>query len=237
VTISGGRIGGSVISSTSTISVSGNSTVYGGAKAASSITVSNPATVNGTQSPNTSGIGSPPALTYPTYTYSASDWTPPGVSPQTSCANATTAISTWTTGDLYIRLTAGTGQCNLQSKVLPGNLAILTDGGITFPSNTKFTTTTGTHTVYLFTGMTGSCGDVISNSNSGIVAPLKVLLFTPSTCSTTINSNSWNASGQLFSGTVNFNSNSAITYAPISLPNTTGTGSLIDIVYKREVTS
>jgi cytoskeletal protein CcmA (bactofilin family) len=67
VSIGGGKIGTDVISSTSTVSVSGNTRVYGNAKAGSTITVQSPAQVLGTQSPNTSGISSPPSLTYPTY--------------------------------------------------------------------------------------------------------------------------------------------------------------------------
>ena len=234
VSVSGGRIGGSVTSSASTIAVSGNTRVSGDAKAGSTITVSNPAQVLGTQSPNTPGIANPPSLTYPTYTYNSSDW--PGIQTQTSCSGATTAISSWTSGDLYIRLT-GCLSLTVSSKTLPGNLGILTDGSISFPSNTRWMSTTGVHNVYLFTGMAGTCGDLSASSNSGISGPLQVLLFTPGACTVTVNSNSWNASGQIFSGTVNFNSNTTMAYAPVSLPNGNGTGSYVDVVYRCEIKS
>jgi hypothetical protein len=97
--------------------------------------------------------------------------------------------------------------------------------------------TTGVHNVYLFTGLAGTCGDLTASSNSGISGPLQVLLFTPGTCTVTVNSNSWNASGQIFSGTVNFNSNTTMAYAPVSLPNGNGTGSYVDIVYRCEIKS
>jgi hypothetical protein len=237
ITVSGGKIGHDAISSTSTITLSGNTKVYNNAKAASSISVSNPASIAGTQSPNTAGISNPPSLTYPSYTYSASDW--PGVVSQSSCAGATTAISNWTTGNLYIRLT-GCASFSLANKVLPGNLAILSDGTITFPVNTYLTnSSSNVYSVYLFTGLTGTCGNFTTAANSGIGKNLKALIYTPSTCSASINSNSWNASGQVFAGTITFSSNTSVTYAPVDLPAVSldSASLLVDIVYKRETYS
>jgi cytoskeletal protein CcmA (bactofilin family) len=244
VSIGGGRVGTDVISSTSTVSVSGNTRVYGNAKAASTITVLSPAQILGTQSPNTSGIGDPPSLTYPTYNsttfnnYGSADF--PGYVNQGSCSGAQTAINNWTSGNLYIRLTGCTTFNPPSISSMPGNLAILTDGGITMTTGTKFMTTGNTsRAVYLFTGMTGTCGNFTAQSNTGFGPNLKVLLYTPQSCSVTIQSNSFNASGQIFSGTITFSSNTSFTYAPVPLPTETAgaSGVLVDVVYKREVAS
>jgi hypothetical protein len=272
VKVSGGWIGGAVISSGSTtttcptgsspasasICLSGNTTVGAltseGAKAGGAISVKSPAVVNGTQSPNTSGIGNPPAQTYPTYDSAkftqsgATDF--PGYVTSTSCSAAQTAINNWTTGNLYIRLTGCPSFTQLPTKAVPGNLAILTDGGITMTTPTKLTNGDASgagHTVYLVTGLSQSStaatctsgGDFVAQANTGFGSNLKSLLFTPQACQVTINSNAFNGSGQIFSGRINFNSNTSLTYAPISLPSEPAgiSGVYVDIVYKREVTS
>jgi hypothetical protein len=266
VKVSGGWIGGAAISSGTTtttcatgsspasasICLSGNTTVgaltSGGAKAGGAISVKSPAVVSGTQSPNTSGIGNPPSQTYPSYTFTAGDW--PGYVTSTTCSDAATRINNWTTGNLYIRLTGCADFSQIPTKALPGNLAILTDGGITMTTPMKLTNgdvSGATHTVYIFTGLSQSStaptcssgGNLTAQANTGFGSNLKTVIFTPQACTVTINSNSFNGTGQIFSGTINFNSNTSLTYAPVSLPTETAgsTGVYVDIVYKREVTS
>jgi hypothetical protein len=277
VKISGGWIGGGVISSGTTttpcppglipasasICVSGNTTVgaltSGGLKAGGAISVkSPPAVVSGTQSPNTSGIANPPAQSYPSYTYTSGDWTGTAVvggstvnNPvPANCTSAQTAINGWTSGNLYIRLTGCPSFTLLPTKNVPGNLAILTDGGITMTTPTKVTNgdaTGASHTVYLFTGLSQSStaptcssgGNFVAQANTGFGSNLKTIVFTPQACSVTINSNAFNATGQIFSGAINFNSNTTLTYSPIALPSEGAgfAGVYVDTVYKREVTS
>lgn len=266
VRVDGGWIGGAVISAGSTttacapgsspasasICVSGNTTVgaltSGGAKTGGVISVKSPATVNGTLSPGTSGIANPPTQTYPSYTFTAGDW--PGYVTKTTCTDALNAINTWASGDLYIRLTGCSDFTQLPTKALPGNLAILTDGAITMSTPAKLTNGDGTgaaHTVYFFTGLSQSStaptctsgGNFTAQANTGIGSNLKSIVFTPRACSTTIQSNAFNGTGQIFSGTINFASNGSFTYAPITLPQETETmvGVYVDPVYKREVSS
>lgn len=250
IKVSGGKIGGGLTSSGSTtttcppgsnpasasICVSGNTLVTGGAKTGGTISIkAPPASVTGTLAPGTSGIGAPPSIAYPTYTFTATDW--PGYVTDTSCANAVTRINNWNSGDLYIRLT-GCATFNPPSKVLPGNLAILTDGAVTFTTGTKWTTNSATPVnAYLFTGMTGSCGDFLAQANSSIGTNIKVLIFTPQACTATIQSNSWNSAGQIFAGTVRISANTNLAFAPVDLPGATAgaSGSLVDVVYRREV--
>jgi hypothetical protein len=235
LTMSGGRIDGAAISSTSTVALSGY-TFVGSAKAGGAITRQNPARVYGTTSPNTTGIGAPPSYSYPTYTWNAADW--PGYVTDTSCLAAQTRITNWTTGSLYIRLTGCPDLSVPQKANVPGNLGIISDGSITLPVGTNLATTSTTQlSVYFIAGVTGTCGNFTANSNSGVGANLKTLIYTPSGCTATMESNSSFASGQIFSGTVTLRSNAPFTFDSVSLPGTTDepVGSLVDIVYKREV--
>jgi hypothetical protein len=250
VTVSGGKIDGAAISSTSTVTLSGN-TYIGSAKAAGLITVQNPATVYGTQSPNTTGIGPPPSFPYPTYTFNAADW--PGYIPEIGCNAALTAYNAWTTGNLYMYLIPIL-PCTFtipSGKDLPGNLAVITNGSITLATGAKMTNTSLTQrSVYFFSGIGGSgCpagdtgtsvyGNFLANSNSGTGANIKTLIYTPSNCNATMESNSSFATGQIFSGNVWLRSNAPLTFASVDLPGSTSgsAGSLVDIVYKREITS
>jgi hypothetical protein len=250
VTISGGKIDGAAISSTSTVAVSGN-TYIGSAKAGSTITVQPPGTIYGTQSPNTSGIGAPPTFPYPTYTTVnlANDF--PGVLTKLTCTAAigsstdtpNTSFNSWVSGNLYLHLiTTSTSPCVVPRGIsLPGNLALISNGSITLNTGANFTSTTS-HNVYFFSGVGatgGACGDFLANSNSGTGANIKALVYTASNCTATLASNSSFASGQIFSGNVLLNSNSPLTFASVDLPGSQGgsAGSLVDIVYKREITS
>jgi hypothetical protein len=274
--ISGGTIEGQAISSTSTttacpggsnpanasICVSGNTNVYGGAKAVGEISVKTPAYVKAPLNRYTSGIGDPPTISYPTYTFTAGDWSDPPYVTKNSCADVITEINNWTTGNKYIRLTGSSGtNCTLSissPKTLPGNLAVLTDGGITMPSNTHLRSAMSTApTVYFFTGLStlndpaqASCtsaGHFVAQSNTSVAPDLtitptppspKLVVFTPNSCTTTFASNALNdAHGQVFSGTVTFASNQLFWYTPISLPEETAAqaaGYLVDPVYRRE---
>ena len=236
LTVSGGRIDGWAISSTSNDAISGN-TYIGNAKAAGTITVQNPAHVYGTQSPNTAGIGDPPsyASTLRTYTWNAADW--PGYVSDTSCSAAQTRINNWTTGNLYIRLTSCSDFSVPQKSNVPGNLGIISDGSITLPVGTTLTTSTGPFKVYFIAGATGTCGHFLANSNSGVGTNLKTLIYTPTTCTATMESNSSFASGQVFSGTVTMRSNAPFTFEAVSFPGTSEepVGALVDPVYRREV--
>jgi hypothetical protein len=239
LTVSGGRIDGTAISSTSTIGISGNTSVFN-AKAAGAITVqSPPARVYGTVSPNTAGIGPPPSYSYPTYTWNAADW--PDYITATSCLAAQSAITGWDPvvhPNLYIRLTGCSDLSVPQKSNVPGNLGIISDGSITLPVGTNLATTSTTpYRVYFIAGVTGTCGNFLANSNSGVGANLKTLIYTPGSCSATMESNSSFASGQIFAGTVTMRSNAPFTFESVSLPGTTDepVGSLVDIVYKREI--
>jgi hypothetical protein len=240
VNISGGRVDGSVISSTSTDTISGN-TYVNNATAAGAINVTSPpAHVYGTQSPFTSGIGPPPsfASTLRTYTWNAADW--PNYVNAASCAAAQTDLNNWTTGNLYIRLTGCatfTPTTFPKQTNLPGNLGIISDGSITLPIGMNLATSGGPYKVFFMAGITGTCGNFTANSNSGVGANLKTFIYTPTTCTATMESNSSFSSGQIFSGNVIMKSNAPFTFEAVSFPGTNEepVGALVDPVYRREV--
>ena len=58
-------------------------------------------------------------------------------------------------------------------------------------------------------------------------------MYTP--CEVSLSSNALVIEGQLFAGTVNFNSNANVTYLPISVPGVGIVSFDEDIVYMREV--
>ncbi|MFN2545475.1 MAG: hypothetical protein ABR600_13045 [Actinomycetota bacterium] len=236
-------VGGSATSSTSTITLTASSHVYGDAKAGGTITAGAGA-VSGSKYPNTSGIGVPPQSAYPTYTLDSSKWT--GVpynyvfQQVNTCAAATTALNTWVTGNLLLQLTGlGGTPCtwNPPTKILPGSLAIYDDGPMTFNTRTFWTALVGPYNVHLFVGMAAISGycNFQTNSNSGIGPNLNALIYVPSNCTATLNSNSSLASGQVFGGTVNFNANTSFKYNQVTIPGTTNPGFLEDVLYKREI--
>jgi hypothetical protein len=248
------------------ICLSGNTSVSGGAKAGGEIGIKSPAVVNGTKSPTTYGIGDPPTApglasgqTYPTYDVSNTaqlntDF--PGITNVSGCSAAQSAVDSWvdsgSTTAKYIRLTGcSTGfTFDRSSYALRGNLGIITDGPLTLGTPVRLSSYDSTpHTVYFFTGATQlndpsatpcSGGNFQALSGSAINFPLKALIFTPKACQALLNSNGFDVTGQIFSGTVLFKSNTNLHYSPITLGSDAvngSAGSLVDIVYKREVTS
>jgi Tfp pilus assembly protein PilX/cytoskeletal protein CcmA (bactofilin family) len=232
--------------STSTISVTNAAHIYGDAKAGSTITAGAGA-ISGNKYPNTP-TADPPTKTYPSApaltNFTGNGYTAATGSPFTgasACTSANTALTNWTTGNLVIQLNSlGATPCTLTppSKTLPGNLAILTDGPMTFTTRAYWTAGAGNpYNVYLFVGLTATSGycDFNTQSNSGMGPGLNVLVYVPSTCTASLKSNSSFASGQVFGGTVNFNSNTSLKYKQVSIPGTSAPGFLEDVIYKREI--
>jgi hypothetical protein len=242
------KVFGSVTSSTSTITLTQSSHIYGSATASGAITYPAGA-IDGYVSQNQGTLEAPPQKTYPAFSFVASDWTGAGYTNQqtftgtdaTPCNQASTALSNWTTGSLLLRLTSlGSTPCTLTAptKTLPGNLAILSDGPVRFNSNTRWTAGAGSpFNVFMMVGLAGISGycDFTILPNAGIGSGLNVLAYTPSTCTIDFQSNTSLASGQVFGGTVNVSANNSWNYKQVVVPGTSSSGFRQDIVYKREV--
>ncbi|HSH58935.1 MAG TPA: hypothetical protein VK988_04695 [Acidimicrobiales bacterium] len=242
VTMSGSaRIRGNATSSTSSITLGGQSRIYGSARAGTTISGG---TIDGTKTQN-SPSSPPPVRSYPTFVYSASDWINAGytVRDYTNCSTAVTDIRNWwgsSSGSNVVRVTGG---CNMtfpvnSSTTVRGNLAIVTDGSVTWDNNSRFAPASGTGpwNLHFFAGLSGvaPCG-LTANNNSGTNAGLKTLIYTHQACTVDINSNSAIAEGQIISGTVNVKQSFSFSYSQVAVPGTSGGGLKQDVRYKREV--
>ncbi|MDP9342455.1 MAG: hypothetical protein M3Q23_10265 [Actinomycetota bacterium] len=248
---SSATVRGNVTSSTSSISLTSAAHIYGNAKAGTSVSAASGA-IGGTRTQYLTSPA-PPLPTYPSFTFVSSDWTNAGYTNQqtwsgVSCTNAANYLqSNWTSGNLLMRLTSmGSSPCTLNppTKTLPGNLAIVTDGPVTFLPSTRWSATGGPYNVSIFAGLgavPGYC-NFTTTINSGIGANLNALIYVPKSdtlgnpCAITLNSNSSLASGQLYGGSVTMNSNSTFAYKQIAVPGASTSGFGETIVYEREVT-
>jgi hypothetical protein len=233
------RIRGSATSSTSSISLGGQSHVYGNARAGTSI---GGGVVDGTKTPN-SPSSPPPSRAYPTFTYNASDWLAAGytVRDYTSCSQAVSDITTWwgsTSGSNVVRVTGGCAMTFNSSVVVRGNLGIVTDGSVTLDNNNRFSTAPGTGpwNLQFFAGLSGitPCS-FTTNPNSGTNSGLNTLIYTNPACTVDLNSNSAIAEGQVIAGVVNIKKSVSFQYKQVSVPGVSGGGLRQDVRYKREV--
>jgi cytoskeletal protein CcmA (bactofilin family) len=234
---SNSRVLGNVTSSVSSVTLDSNSHVFGNARAGTTINTVGSAIIDGTRTPNAPSAP-PPSQAFPSYTFDPADWIAEGYSVQnfTSCSSARTFVNGIVSGDWVVRISAS---CDLQwssnSVVnVRGNLAIVSNGGLRMDSNSKFQNVGAPHTLHLIFGLarTNPC-NITFRSNTSISSGITTLLYTP--CVLDMTSNTFVVEGQMFGGTVNFNSNASLTYAPIDVPGVSSGLFDEDIVYIREV--
>jgi hypothetical protein len=232
------RIRGNATSSTSSITMVAQSTIYGYAKAGTTITGG---TVLGARTP-TSPSAAPPTQAYPTFTYNSTDWTSAGytVHPYTNnCAQAVTDLGTWwgaAAGTSHVIRNTGTCAINLTSATIKGNLAIVNDGSISINNNATLTPSGGPWNLYIFAGLSGAGGCSFSDGvNSSIAAGLNTLIYTPAACSVTLQNNSSLTQGQIISGTITAKKSLAFQFASVQVPSSGGGGFKEDVSYIREV--
>jgi hypothetical protein len=115
-----------------------------------------------------------------------------------------------------------------------GNLAVIADGSLTMDSNSGFVNEGDEHNLFLLFGLSGSTPcDINFRSNTVIGPGLKTVLYTP--CRVDMRSNTMIIEGQIFGGSVEFNSNASLTYNPIGVPGFGETTFDEDVLYTREV--
>ncbi|HEX8100567.1 MAG TPA: hypothetical protein VF660_10265 [Actinomycetota bacterium] len=241
--------------STGSIALSNPATIYGSAKAATTI---NGGTVTGSR--NTGQPSSPPTpRPYPTFTYCTSGCTTspttwsdagytiaPTFSGATACSDAVNYIkNTWTSGSLLVRIAAPGSTCTTTFGVnttynVYGNLAVISDGPVILSTNSRFapSPSTGVYNVYLYAGLSGVAPcNFTSNANSGFNPGIAALLYVPSNCTIDLLSNSTIAQGQLIGGTINFKHTVAMNFQPLTVPGGGVGGFKQDIKCKREIAS
>jgi hypothetical protein len=231
---------GRVRSSSSSIQVDNPAHVYGGARAATTITGSGQ--IDGTKVTN-SPTGPPPALTLPHFTYTATDWTNKGYTIMnfSSCTLAQTFINALPVGNYVVRITP---QCalswgNNSSFTLQGNLAIITDGSVTFQNRSNVSGSGATYNLYFIrpwvSGLScaGGANDINFSNNTNF-SSVNVAVYTQ--CAANMaNQNGQN--GQIFAGTVNITNQMGFNYVPILFPGAPQLGYDVFISYIREVTN
>jgi Tfp pilus assembly protein PilX len=241
------------------VDLSGSSTVFGTARSSkSSVTVTNPAhvygsaragttiggsgTIDGNQISNSPGAA-PPALTLPHITFNPTDWTSQGYTIVTFslCSVAQAYINALPPGNWVVRITP---QCalswanNSDFNIL-GNVAIITDGSVTFQNRSTITSVGNKYNLYFIrpwvSGLScaGGNNDVSFSNNTNFV---NLNLAVYSQC--TVNMANQNGqSGQIFAGTVNVTNQMEFNYVPILFPGENQVGYNVFISYIREVTN
>jgi Tfp pilus assembly protein PilX len=227
-----------VISSSSSIRLAaGSSRIDGDARAGTTITAG-ASQIGGLRTPN-SPSDPPPAEGLPAFPYNPSAWQAAGyqVTTFSNCTTARTFIEGITGGDHVVRITP---RCTLswsadRTVTVRGNLAIISDGDLSMGPRSRFISDgSPPHTLHLVFGLarTSPCGITFS-ANASIGAGLETLLYTP--CTITMNSSAVVVTGQMYAGSVAFNSATNITFKAISVPGV-GPGLFEeDIQYIREV--
>ena len=239
------RIRGNATSSTSSISMTSNSHVYGNAKAGTTIATG---IVDGYRTPNTAS-GPPPTHSYPAWTYTAADWI--GASPAYTIHGAYSDCTTlfnpggigtwWGAADATYHLVRVSGNCAINNSVtVKGNLAFIVDGNLTLGNSARFTPGTGAAAgpwnLYFFAGLGGAAGCQIQvQPHSGVDSGLPTLIYTPAACTANITSNSAITQGQIYGGTVNIKNSMSFQFARVAVPATGVGGFKEDVKYIREV--
>jgi cytoskeletal protein CcmA (bactofilin family) len=259
VSISQGTVNGDTYSTTGSISISVPAVIYGDAKAMT--TIANTAQIKGQSYPNTTDLTNPPAQAMPPLPYDLSKWTNAGYqlasgAPFTSCTTAKSWLtnplnlpSTPVVGlsyDYVVRIQPSPG-CTLSfgssdTVYLPGNVAILTDCGISMSGHPTFQSVGGNHALYMIAVSDTTCASgskAISTSNlaefNNVVAPdrLDVFIYSPSTVSL---GNQTAMNGQVYGSPVLATNQTTLNYIPVFVPGlTTVTGFRQNIQYLREV--
>jgi hypothetical protein len=237
---------GKATSSTSFITLD-TATVYGDAKAGTTITVSGNSAVKGTQTSN-SPSGPPPQLTFPQITYDSSKWIAAGYTINTfaTCIAAQAFINLAPSGNNVVRVTptCALSWGNNSTVTLNGNLAIFTDGSFTTQNQTTWNGSGGTRLLYVVrpyqsglacTPPTPSSYDVTVSNNTSFNS-INLLVY--SQCTVNFGNNNANGvNGQIIGGQVNITNQMVLNYRPLIVPGFNVTGYTPSIAYEREIPS
>jgi cytoskeletal protein CcmA (bactofilin family) len=238
---SGIQIMGNAQSSTSSITLSNNSHVYGNAKAGTTITGG---TIDGSKTPN-SPSGPPPQIPLPQVPYVRAEWVKAGytIMNYSSCALAKTFINSAPVGDYVVRITPACALSwgNNSTVNLKGNMAIITDGSYTLVNQNNWNGIGSKHTLFIIrpyqSGL--ACNPSpspydFSISNNTSYNNLQVFVY--SQCKIDFaNNNASGFDGQIIGGQVNINNQMTVNFKPITVPGFNKIGYRSDVSYLREI--
>ena len=235
----------------STTSLTGTGSINGSARAGT--TIASTLTVGGSKYEN-SPQGAPPSQAFPYVCWTAvagvcsaqsSNWTAAGytVNNYSDCTSARTFLTGGTiSGNVVVRINA---VCNLSIALndvitFTGNLAIITDGGITMANQNTWNGSTGKNLFLLVnyrSGLNCSSGSYnISTGNNSNFVNANVSFYTP--CAVIMN-NQNSFSGQIIGQSVTITNNFTMNFVPVLIPGAAERiiGFRQSIVYLREVTN
>ena len=239
------RVDGDLKSNSGAANGSNSASVGGNAYSGS--TIGSGLAVSGTKYPNYT-LGAVPTQTFPAFTYNASDWAGYTITTYTGATACTQARSLLTggtlTGNNVIRITGSTA-CTLTFSnntdiTVPGDLAVITDWGISMANSTSWDGTAGSVKKLMLLSTSGACGSGASSKNiteqnsTQYNAYINLMLYSP--CQITL-ANSNGFKGQVLGGTINISNQFTMYYTPVLVPGLGGTitGFTQDIAYVREV--
>jgi hypothetical protein len=240
---------GNATSSTSNIQLDNNSTVFGNAKAGTTISGG---TIKGTSTPN-SPSGPPPKTFLPQYVWDAKTqcaWTcaPPTGAGYTevdysSCAAAQAFITAGAVGNYVVRISPACALSWGNNSVINirGNLAIVTDGSIITQNQTTWNAVGGKWTMFFIVPYRSGLNctkpspyDISISNNTNFDNNLT--FFAYSQCNIDFgNNNAGGVNGQIIGGTVNITNQMTMNYVPVLVPGFNLTGYNVQPSYLREI--
>ena len=235
------RVLGNGISSTSSISVKNSAKIGMDARYCTSIQAGNGA-VGGLKTKLCQGP--PPVSAFPTFSYVKEHWEVEGYEEVlftgvSACTTASNFIKNLSNESNYRYVVRITEDCTLTFKKdlpsLAGNLAIISDGGMTLENNTKFVGVGGPWNLHLMFGIDndGAPCNVTWGNSGGVTGDVNTLIYTP--CTISFGSASSISKGQLFGGNVILRPSFSMNAFPVPVPGFGAGGYEEDILYLREV--
>ena len=179
------------------------------------------------------------------FVYNQSDWTssPFNYTIQqfndpNACTNARTFIGNITSGDRLIRINS---TCTLSYSGhdvvdVKGNLAIISNGGLSMNSQAEFTAAAKRKLFLMFNVSTPrpcNTTGIAFNAQATISSTLDALLYTP--CQVTFGAQSSTLNGQLVAGGVTFGAGANITSVAVQVPGPNPNGFAQTMKYRREI--
>jgi hypothetical protein len=225
--------GHNVTSSTSSITLTDGAHILNNASAGTTISGGQ---IDGTRTSNYPQAA-PPTRSLPQLAFDASAWQTAGYSVQYQTCTQVGAVTSVAVKTVYrISPACSLQYANNTTVNVSADMAIVTDGSISFTNNGTFQSGDGfLHTVFFIMPTGTACpGGNFSTFNNTSFVNLRVFVYTP--CTASFTNNNAGAGGQIFAGNVSISNQFTLNFLPQVVPGAANiTGYRVDIMYVREV--